>query len=59
MKREEIMSIAQLHGVKVNKLKKTDLVRAIQQAEGNHPCFGSDSALRCGQLGCLWRTDCV
>ena len=58
MKLEEIKKIAKLHDIKVGKLKKTELVRAIQSAEGNDPCFETGQASGCGQAECLWRTDC-
>jgi hypothetical protein len=45
-------------GVKAMNLKKDDLVRAIQEKEGNVVCFktGVDS---CPQYDCLWREDCI
>lgn len=58
MKLEEIKKIAKLHDIKAGKLKKTELVRAIQAAEGNDTCFESGKASECGQAGCLWRADC-
>lgn len=59
MKLDEIKKIASLHNIKSGKAKKSELVRAIQQAEGNEPCFDSGKAARCGQDGCLWREECV
>jgi len=59
MKFDEIKEIAKLHHIKVGKAKKSDLVRAIQQAEGNLPCFDSSSSEECGQHACFWREDCV
>ena len=58
MKLEEIKNIAKLHGIKVGKMKKAELVRAIQLAERNDPCFETGQASGCGQAECLWRTDC-
>lgn len=58
MKREEIKSIAQLYGIKVNGIKRAELVRAIQRAEGNEQCFETDNSATCGQIGCSWREDC-
>jgi hypothetical protein len=40
-------------------MKKADLVRAIQQAEGNQVCFETGVAEACGQHACLWRGDCA
>lgn len=59
MKIDEIKEIAKRHDIKTAKLKKAELVRAIQQAEGNDVCFESGKAAECGQEDCLWRSDCV
>jgi hypothetical protein len=58
MKLEEIKEIAKQHDIKVAKLKKAELVKAIQAAEGNDVCFDSGKASYCGQSECLWRSDC-
>ena len=59
MKLEEIKEIAKRHTIKVGKLKKAELVRAIQAAEGNDACFESGKVSVCGQTECLWRGDCT
>jgi hypothetical protein len=59
MKLEEIKKIAKQYSIKTGKAKKSDLVRAIQQAEGNDQCFESGGATLCGQDTCLWREDCA
>jgi hypothetical protein len=59
MKIDEIKEIAKQHDIKAGKAKKGDLVRAIQQAEGNNPCFDSNSSRHCGQPACMWRGDCT
>ncbi len=38
--------------------KKHEIIKAIQQAEGNNPCFGSAKA-DCDQHACCWRMDCM
>ena len=58
MKLEEIKEIAKQHGIKVGKLKKAELVQAIQSAELNDACFETGKAAECGQEECLWREDC-
>ena len=58
MKLDEIKEIAKKHNIKVGKMKKADLVRAIQQAENNDICFETGQANTCGQQDCLWREDC-
>jgi hypothetical protein len=59
MKLEEIKEIAKQYDIKTGKLKKVDLVRAIQQAENNEVCFETGLANNCGQDTCLWREVCV
>jgi hypothetical protein len=54
----ELKEIAKQHGIKAGKMKKTDLVRAIQEAEGNTQCFDTGASTVCGQDACLWREDC-
>ncbi len=58
MKINAIKEIAKQHNLKPGKSNKGEMVRAIQQAEGNSPCFGSNNAITCGQFNCLWREDC-
>ena len=58
MKLDEIKELAKQHNIKVGKMKKADLVRAIQQAEGNEVCFETGKAETCDQHVCLWREDC-
>lgn len=58
MKYEQIRTIAQLHGIKTARVKKSDLVRAIQNAEGNEQCFDAGKSATCGQSGCSWREIC-
>ena len=59
MKLDEIKEMAKQHNIKVGKLKKADLVRAIQDAEGNEVCFGTGTADNCEEDSCLWREVCV
>ncbi len=58
MKLEEIRSIARSHGISPEQMDITELVRAIQRAEGNSTCFATDPERKCDQLNCLWRSDC-
>ena len=55
---EEIKSKAKNVGVTPGKMKKTDLIRKIQTAEGNFPCFQTAGS-ECDQMNCLWRKDCL
>ena len=58
MKLEEIKTIAQQHSIKVGKMKKAELVQAIQRAEGNEQCFETSKSATCGQSSCSWREIC-
>ena len=59
MRIDEIKEIAKRYDIKTGKVAKDVLVRSIQQAEGNMPCFKSDRSMECGQQDCLWRNDCI
>ena len=58
MKVQEIKEIARQKNLDVKNMKKSDIVRAIQQAEGNTDCYYTGNAEKCGQSNCLWREDC-
>lgn len=59
MKIKEIREIAAQKGVKAGAMKKTELIRAIQKAEGNNDCFASERAPECMEDACLWKADCA
>jgi DNA-binding IscR family transcriptional regulator len=59
MQVSKIKEIAKQHGVKPGKLKKGDIIRLIQKAEGNFDCFATPADGYCDQNGCLWRSDCI
>jgi hypothetical protein len=40
-------------------MKKAELIRAIQSAEGNSPCFQTNASDTCGQKDCCWHDDCM
>lgn len=58
MRLNEIKAVARQHHIKVSSLTKKDLIRAIQHAEGNSPCYDSNISNTCGQDSCLWRKGC-
>ncbi len=58
MKLQQIKEIAISRGLQTRKMKKSEIVRAIQADEGNEPCFDTGKAAECGQLNCLWREGC-
>jgi hypothetical protein len=55
---KEIKNIAGKMGIKAGKMKKADLIHAIQRTEGNYSCFGTASG-DCDQMDCRWRGDCL
>ena len=40
-------------------LKKGEMIRVIQRAEGNQDCFGASWRFDCQQFDCCWRPDCL
>jgi len=54
----EMKRYARQKGVNPGKMKKIDLIRAIQAAEGNPTCFGTDRKHHCPETNCLWEKDC-
>lgn len=56
---KQIKEIAKEKGVKAGNIKKAELIRTIQRAEGNFECFGTAIGGTCDQLSCLWRDDCL
>jgi predicted metal-binding transcription factor (methanogenesis marker protein 9) len=58
MKMTAIKEKAKMLGVQSGKMKKIDLIKAIQLAEGNDACFGSNN-MQCPQMDCCWRGECL
>lgn len=58
MKAAEVKEKAKEFGVKTTRIKKTDMIRAIQVAEGNFPCFKTAEEY-CDQFDCCWRKECL
>lgn len=59
MKLQEVKAIAGSMGIKAGNIKKDELIRVIQRAEGNFDCFGTATCGYCDQAGCCWREDCL
>lgn len=59
MNLKQVKEIAKSKGVKVGKMNKENIIRAIQKAEGNFECFGTAKNNYCDQNDCLWREDCL
>jgi hypothetical protein len=58
MNMEEIRNYARQKGVNPGRLKKTDLIRAIQTAEGSVPCYATMQRFHCTEGDCRWAVDC-
>ncbi|MEI8354748.1 MAG: SAP domain-containing protein [Deltaproteobacteria bacterium] len=58
MKMQEVREIAKNWSIKTANIKKTDLIRSIQLAEGNFDCYCTGHADKCGQENCIWHEDC-
>ena len=54
----QIKEKAKEMGIKPGKLKKGELIQAIQIQENNSPCFGTSNGT-CAQEDCLCRQDCL
>jgi hypothetical protein len=54
-----IKEIAKEKGLKTGNMKKENIIRSIQRAEGNFDCFKTAAAGECDQINCLWRADCL
>jgi len=58
MNMRDIKTIARERGVRPGQKCKDELVRTLQQQEGNPTCFATGQKENCGQMNCLWRQDC-
>ena len=59
MKFNEIQKMAKGMGINTFKMKKIDMIQAIQRSENNIECFGTSRVEYCEELTCLWRDDCL
>ena len=55
----EVRKIAKERGVKLYKMKMTELIREIQRSEKNLDCYGTVRVDSCYEDSCLWRENCV
>ncbi len=58
VKMETVKEKARIFGISPGKLKKAEIIKRIQEAEGNFPCFGT-AVGGCSQTDCIWREDCL
>jgi hypothetical protein len=54
----EIKDKAKNFGINPANMKKTDLIHAIQRAEGNTQCYGTTNGA-CQWTECCFRADCL
>ena len=54
----EIRKMAKGMDISTYRMKKIDMIRAIQRAEENIGCYGTETVENCHEDGCLWRNDC-
>ena len=59
MKIEEVRQRAYSVGLQgISRMRKADLIRAVQRQEGNQPCYGASWRMECESHECCWREDC-
>ena len=58
MKKDDIRALARKLGLQPGSETRFELIRLVQEAEGNPPCFDSGPT-RCSQVDCLWMADCI
>jgi hypothetical protein len=55
---EQLRALAKKLGIKPSNLRKPELIKSIQRAEGNFDCFGTPKDY-CDQTNCLFLSDCL
>lgn len=55
---QEIRNVAKSLGLKTSRQSKLNLIRQIQNAEGNVECFATAQEGNCDRTDCAWRDDC-
>ena len=58
MKVAQVKEKAKYLGITPGKMKKIEMIRAIQQAEGYKPCFGTSNG-ECPYTDCCFMEDCL
>ncbi|TFH29008.1 MAG: SAP domain-containing protein [Deltaproteobacteria bacterium] len=59
MKIQRVRAIAKAKGVNSARKSKGEIIRAIQEAEGNFPCFGTARDGVCDRKDCAWKEACL
>ena len=58
MSMNDIKEKAKNLGIDASKMKKAEIVHAVQRAEGFNACYGTTNGT-CSQMECCWRWDCL
>ncbi len=59
MKINDVRKIAKGMDINTYRMKKEDIIRAVQRAENNIVCFATERVGSCNEDKCLWRDDCL
>lgn len=59
MRFHDIQKMAKGMDINTYRMKKTDIIRAIQRAENNIECYGTERIGSCPEEACLWKSDCL
>jgi hypothetical protein len=59
MKFQEIQKIAKEMNINTYRMKKADIIQAIQRTEKNIDCYGTNRVDYCEEQECSWRSDCL
>ncbi len=59
MTQKELLRLAKKYDIYPSGLSNIELIRKIQQSEGNFDCYASASEGVCDQSECLWREGCL
>ena len=55
----DVRKMAMDMGINTHRMKKQDVIQAIQRSENNIECFGTPRVEYCNEEICLWREDCI
>ena len=58
MKMVDVQKMAKGMGMKPGKMRKAELIKTIQEKEGNFVCYQTTQG-NCDQTDCCWRDDCL
>jgi len=58
MRFQDIRKMAKSMDVNTYGMKKMDVIHAIQGAENNIECYGTERVESCNEHECLWKSDC-